>query len=227
MARPPVWMAVDTDDIDAARRLVAAVAPALGGVKLGLQFFAAHGPDGVRALMAGVDLPLFLDLKFHDIPNTVAAAVQSVAPLRPAFLTVHAAGGRAMIAAARATAPAATRILAVTILTSLDAGDLDDIGMAPDPLGQVVRLAGVARDGGADGVVCSPLEVAAVRAAWPDGFLMVPGVRPAGAAVGDQKRVMTPRDALAAGTSGLVIGRPITRAADPAAAARAIAAALS
>ena len=217
----PVFVAIDTPDV--ARALVDAVAGHVGGIKLGLEFFVANGPAGVAAL-AG--LPLFIDLKFHDIPNTVAGAVRSLAPLRPAVLTVHAAGGRAMLEAAKAAALPGCKVVAVTVLTSLDGGDLNDIGVGGDVAAQVARLAGLARASGLDGIVCSPHEVAAAKAVWPEGYFVVPGVRPAGSDIGDQKRVMTPGEALAAGASMLVIGRPITGATDPAAAARAIVAGL-
>jgi orotidine-5'-phosphate decarboxylase len=219
----PVFVALDTPDIGAARALLAALAPHIGGVKLGLEFFCAHGPAGIAAAMEGCALPLFLDLKLHDIPNTVAGAVKSLAPLKPAILTVHAAGGHAMLAAARAAAPAHTKIVAVTVLTSLDDADLLAAGVADGAATQVLRLAGVARAAGLDGIVCSPHEVAAIKSAWPDGLFVVPGVRPAGSDVGDQKRVMTPAQALAAGAGVLVVGRPITAAPDPVAAAAAIA----
>lgn len=219
----PVFVAIDTPDLAGARRLAAAVAPHVGGIKLGLEFFCAHGPAGIAAITDGLDLPLFLDLKLHDIPNTVAGAVRSLHSLAPAILTVHAAGGAAMLAAAKAAAPAATRVVAVTVLTSLDDGDLAACGVADGAAAQVLRLAGVVRNAGLDGVVASPHETGAVRAAWPEAMIIVPGVRPAGSASGDQKRVMTPREARAAGASVLVIGRPITGAADPAAAAATIA----
>ena len=222
----PIFVAVDTPDIAAARALVRAVGRHVGGVKLGLEFFCANGPAGVAAI-AGEGLPVFLDLKLHDIPNTVASALHSLAGLAPAIVTVHATGGLAMLAAARAAAPVATKVVAVTVLTSLDDDDLAAAGVASGTAAQVARLAGVVRAAGLDGVVASPHETAAVRAAWPGAAIIVPGVRPAGSAVGDQKRVMTPRDALAAGASVLVIGRPITGAPDPAAAAAAIAASLS
>ena len=221
----PIFVALDTPDLAQARALATAVRPHVGGIKLGLEFFAAHGPTGVRA-MADAGLPVFLDLKLHDIPNTVAAAVAALAPLAPAILTVHAAGGRAMLAAARAAAPASTRVVAVTVLTSLDAGDLGAIGVAAAPSDQVHRLADVARDAGLDGIVCSGEEVAGVRSRWPDGFFVVPGLRLADAPAGDQKRVVTPRAAQDDGAAVLVVGRPITQAVDPAAAARAIAATL-
>lgn len=218
-----IWLAVDTNDVAHARQLVAQCAPHIGGIKLGLEFFVAHGPQGVREVVADTALPLFLDLKLHDIPHTVARAVASAATITPALLTVHAAGGSAMIRAARNAAPPEMRIIAVSVLTSLDDTDLAQTGVAATAAQQVARLAGLARDSGADGLVCSPHEVASVRADWPDGFFVVPGVRPAGSDIGDQKRVMTPPQALAAGASALVIGRPITHASDPAAAARAIA----
>lgn len=222
-----VYVAADVATIADARALVAAVSSFVAGLKLGLEFFCAHGPAGVAAVMDGCPLPLFLDLKLHDIPNTVAGAVASLAPLSPAILTVHAAGGAAMLAAARAAAPPQTRIVAVTVLTSLDDNDLICAGVADGSAAQVLRLARLARDAGVDGIVCSPHEVAAVKAMWPDGLFVVPGVRPDGSAVGDQKRVMTPRAARDAGAGVLVIGRPITAAPDRAAAAAAIAASLA
>lgn len=227
MTPNPVFVAIDVADIAAARALLASVAPHVGGVKLGLEFFCAHGAAGVAAVMAGHDLPLFLDLKLHDIPNTVAGAAASLAPLAPALLTVHAAGGAAMLAAARAAAPPATRIVAVTVLTSLDDGDLLAAGVGDGTAAQAARLARLAHGAGLDGIVCSPHEVAAVKSAWPAGLFVVPGVRPAGSVAGDQKRTMTPPQAVAAGASVLVIGRPITAASDPAAAAAAIVASLA
>ncbi len=225
MSRSPIYVAIDTPDIDRARTLAKAVQRHVGGLKLGLEFFMAHGRAGVHE-MADLGLPIFLDLKFHDIPNTVAKAIQALGPLNPAVLTVHAAGGRAMLEDAKAAAPTGTKVVAVTMLTSLDAHDLTAIGLAPNPHDQVVRLTELAREAGIDGVVCSGEEVAAAKKVWPGGFFVVPGVRPADAAVGDQKRVVTPRAALDAGASILVIGRPITQAADPDAAARAIEATL-
>jgi orotidine-5'-phosphate decarboxylase len=221
----PVYVAIDTPDLDRAKALAAKVRAHVGGVKLGLEFYSANGPDGVRA-MAALNLPVFLDLKLHDIPNTVAKAVQALYPLEPAILTVHAAGGRAMMEDAKAAAPSGTKVVAVTVLTSLDGDDLDSIGVDGDPHAQVARLTRLARSAGLDGVVCSGAEVAAAKKAWPDGFFVVPGVRPADASAGDQKRVVTPRQALDAGASILVVGRPITQAEDPDVAARAIAATL-
>lgn len=221
----PVFLALDTPDLARAQALAEKVHVHVGGLKLGLEFFTANGRSGVRE-MAKLGLPLFLDLKLHDIPNTVAKAIQALHPLEPAVLTIHAAGGRAMMEEAKAAAPAATKVVAVTVLTSLDGHDLKSIGVDGDPHGQVTRLTELARDAGIDGIVCSGSEVAAAKALWPEGFFVVPGVRPQGSARADQKRVMTPRAARDAGASILVVGRPISDAADPDAAARAIAATL-
>ena len=221
----PIYVALDTPDLDRAKAIANRVRNHVGGLKLGLEFFMANGRAGVRE-MAGFDLPIFLDLKFHDIPNTVAKAIQALRPLEPAILTVHAAGGRAMMEDAKAAAPLGTRVVAVTVLTSLDGADLSSIGLADNPHAQVERLTALAMEAGIDGVVCSGAEVAAARNIWPGGFFVVPGVRPADDELGDQKRVMTPRDALDAGASILVVGRPITQAPDPDAAARAIEATL-
>ena len=217
----PIYVAIDTPDMERAQSLANAVRNHAGGLKLGLEFFSANGPDGV-ARLSQAGLPVFLDLKLHDIPNTVAKAVEALAPLRPALLTVHAAGGAAMLAAARAAAPPETRIVAVTLLTSLDQADLAASGVQSSPAEQVERLARLARESGVDGIVCSGVEVGVARKAWPDGVFVVPGVRPAGGDVGDQKRVVTPRQALDSGASILVVGRPITGAADPARAIREI-----
>ena len=221
----PIYVALDTPDLDRAKAIAKAVARHAGGLKLGLEFFAANGPAGVAEL-AHLGLPIFLDLKLHDIPNTVAKAVQSLRTLEPAILTVHAAGGRAMLEDAKAAAPAHTKVVAVTVLTSLDNRDLGRIGVSGGAHAQVVRLAGLAQEAGLDGIVCSGEEVAEVRLGWKAGFFVVPGIRPAGGDVGDQKRVMTPRAAMDAGASILVIGRPVTAAEDPDAALRAIAATL-
>jgi orotidine-5'-phosphate decarboxylase len=210
----PIYVAIDTPHVERALAIAETVREHAGGVKLGLEFFSAQGPQGVQRL-AGLGLPVFLDLKLHDIPNTVAKAVAALAPLEPAILTVHAAGGPAMLSAARSAAPAATKVVAVTVLTSLAATDLACTGVTGSASEQVVRLAMLARDSGVDGIVCSGAEVAAVRGLWPEGFIVVPGVRPTGAELGDQKRVVTPRQALDEGASVLVIGRPITGAPDP------------
>jgi orotidine-5'-phosphate decarboxylase len=220
-----IFVAIDTPDLDRARSLARQVKSGAGGVKLGLEFFCANGPSGVHEI-ASLGLPIFLDLKLHDIPNTVAKAVQSLRPLEPAILTVHAAGGRAMLEEAKAAAPEKTKVVGVTVLTSLDGADLKSVGVAGQPDQQVERLAGLAKTAGLDGIVCSGVEVAAAKRAWSNGFFVVPGVRPEGAGLADQKRVVTPRAALDAGASILVLGRPITGAEDPEAALRAIASTL-
>lgn len=221
----PIFVAIDTPDLARAREIARAVRGVAGGLKLGLEFFAANGPAGVSEL-GEFGLPIFLDLKLHDIPNTVAKAVQALAPLEPAILTVHAAGGLAMLENAKAAASPKTRVVAVTVLTSLDEKDLAAGGIKGSPAEQVRRLAALAQSAGLDGIVCSGEEVGAVHKAWPDGFLVVPGVRLAGNGVADQKRVVTPRAAIDHGASILVIGRPITEADDPSAAVRSIAATL-
>ena len=221
----PVYVALDTPDVDRALALAKSVRMVAGGVKLGLEFFSANGPQGVQEV-ARLGLPVFLDLKLHDIPNTVAKAIQALGALEPAVLTVHAAGGRAMLEEAKAAAPASTKVVAVTVLTSLDGSDLKDAGVAGSPADQVARLASLARESGLDGIVCSGAEVRAALKAWTKGFFVVPGVRPEGSGVGDQKRVVTPRTALDGGASILVIGRPITGADSPADALRDIAATL-
>ncbi len=225
-----IFVALDTHDLGRAAALARELAGLVGGVKIGKEFFTAHGPDGVRAAAGGV--PLFLDLKFHDIPNTVAGALRSTIHLRPAFVNVHASGGRAMLeAAVQAVAEGAEdaavprpQLLGVTVLTSLGEDDLSEVGQTGPLADQVVRLARLVQSCGLDGVVCSPREIAVLRSACgPDFVLMVPGIRPNWAASGDQKRVMTPAEALAAGADYLVIGRPVTGAQDAAAAARRIA----
>jgi orotidine-5'-phosphate decarboxylase len=217
-----IYVAIDTPSLERAKAVAEQVRATAGGVKLGLEFFAANGPRGVTAILK-LGLPVFLDLKLHDIPNTVAKAVEALRPLEPAVLTVHAAGGRAMLEAAKAAAAPTTKVVAVTVLTSLDDADLRSIGVSSEPAEQVSRLAELARSAGLDGIVCSGAEVATARRVWPDGFFVVPGVRPAGSGAADQKRVVTPREALDAGASILVVGRPITAAEDPSAAMRDIA----
>ncbi len=221
-----VFVALDTPDMDGALSLAGSLAGLVGGIKLGKAFFTANGPQGVkRAAAAG--LPVFLDLKFHDIPNTVADAVRAALALAPVMVTVHASGGAAMMrAAADAAGEAGTNrplVLGVTVLTSLGADDLAASGVAGPVPDQVMRLARLAQASGLDGVVCSAREAAALRAECGAGFkLVVPGIRPAGAAAGDQKRTATPAEAIATGADYLVIGRPVTGADDPAQAARAI-----
>jgi orotidine-5'-phosphate decarboxylase len=229
-ARPSIFCALDTPSRDKALALARPLIEAVDGFKLGLEFFVAEGPAGVQALGA-LGKPIFLDLKLHDIPNTVAGAVRSAAALAPAYLTLHAGGGVAMMRAAADVAGeesekrgiARPKLLAVTVLTSLDAGDLVAQAIQAAPEEQVVRLAALARSAGIDGAVCSPKEIAPIKHALGPGIeLVVPGIRPAWAATGDQKRVMTPAEAAKAGADVLVIGRPITGAADPAEAARRI-----
>jgi len=222
----PVWVAIDTRDVHHAAALARDIRGLAGGVKLGLEFFCANGEEGVLRMAEG-ELPVFLDLKFHDIPNTVAKAVAAVAHLSPQVLTVHAAGGREMMAAAKAAAPPGTKVVGVTVLTSLDGSDLSATGVTGSAADQVKRLTDLAREAGIDGIVCSGDEVAAAKRDWPDGFFVVPGIRPEGAAPGDQKRTVTPRQALDDGASILVIGRPITEAPNPAGALRAIEASLN
>lgn len=230
-ARERILVAIDTADTRAVAALVERLAGTVGGIKLGLEFFNATGPEGVRAVIG--DKLLFLDLKYHDIPNTVAGAVRSVVrACQPAILNIHASGGRAMMAAAvvanKETAEAIgitpPSLIAVTVLTSLDDDDLDTVGQQGPVTEQVVRLAALAQEAGCDGVVCSPREITAIRASCGDDFhLVVPGIRPASSGTDDQKRTLTPGEAVAAGADFLVIGRPITQASDPTAAAIAIA----
>lgn len=222
----PIFCAIDTPDLDAAHALGTKLRGHVGGLKLGLEFFLAHGAAGYRR-MAELGLPIFLDLKLHDIPNTVAGAVSSLLPLQPNFMTLHTGGGSTMMRAAVDTAKknkaAAPKLLGVTVLTSMDANDLAAVGQESNPASQVQRLAKLAKESGLDGVICSPEEVKNVREGiGPDFILMVPGIRPSWAAANDQKRVMTPREAIDAGATYLVIGRPITGAADPADAAKRI-----
>lgn len=225
-------LALDTTDPIQAASWLEAAGPSCDAIKLGLEFTYANGFDAVKRL--ATDRPLFLDLKLHDIPNTVAAAIRALAPVRPAMLTVHAAGGAAMIEAARdaieTSFPPGEHpiLLAVTVLTSLDAEALHSTGVAGGPRQQVLRLGRLALAAGAHGLVCSPHEVAPLRdALGADPCLVVPGIRPAGAATDDQKRIMTPAEAHRAGANWIVVGRPITRAADPGAMAAAIAAELA
>ena len=221
----PIYLALDVPRLDAAEALARRVKGHVGGLKLGLEFFCAHGHHGVHEI-AKVGLPIFLDLKLHDIPNTVAAAMQAIHVLEPAIVTIHAAGGRAMMEDAKAAAGEHTKVVAVTLLTSLDESDMAATGIGGSAHDQVMRLADLAHSAGLDGIVCSGQEVGAVHRQWKDGYFVVPGLRPAGDAMGDQKRAVTPREARDAGASVPVIGRPISRAEDPLAAARAIEATL-
>lgn len=221
----PIFLAVDVPQVEAAKALISKVKSHIGGVKIGLEFFCAHGHHGVHEI-AHLGLPIFLDLKLHDIPNTVAGAMQAIHVLEPAIVTIHASGGRAMMEDAKAAAADGCKVVAVTMLTSLDERDMARTGIGGTAHDQVMRLADLAQDAGLDGIVCSGQEVKAVHKQWKDGYFVVPGLRPGGKATGDQKRVVTPRQARDDGASVLVIGRPISRAEDPLAAARAIEATL-
>jgi orotidine-5'-phosphate decarboxylase len=221
--RERLIVALDVPSADQARRLVDALAGAVGMFKVGSELFTAAGPDFVRELVARGE-HVFLDLKFHDIPNTVAGAVASAGQLGASLIDVHGLGGRAMMAAAAGALPAmGCRLLAITILTSHDEASLGEVGVCGALTDSVGRLARLAKEAGVDGVVASPHEVGLVRAACGEGFLIVtPGIRPAGTARGDQARLATPREARRAGADYLVVGRPITQSGDPRAAADAI-----
>lgn len=228
-----LFCAVDTADLSEAEALVRKLETVPVGIKLGLEFFTAQGPEGVNKIRrtCGDNTDIFLDLKLHDIPNTVAGAVRSAMRCRPRFLTLHASGGEDMMKAALAAATEeekksgvkAPALLAVTVLTHMDEKDLAEAGQMTPVADQVLRLATLAKEAGLPGVVCSPHEIRLLRKHLGNDFLLlVPGIRPAGSAQGDQKRVMTPAEAMQAGASCLVIGRPITQAPDPAIAAQEI-----
>jgi orotidine-5'-phosphate decarboxylase len=227
LLRNPIFCALDTIDLAKAQKLCESLRGHVRGFKLGLEFFVTHGMPGYQKI-AQSGAPIFLDLKLHDIPNTVRGAMASLISLKPAFMTVHTAGGGAMMRAAADAAGVLAderpQLLGVTVLTSLDEKDLASVGQGPDIVQQAVRLAKLAKESGLDGVVCSPAEVKMVReACGKDFIIMVPGVRPAWAKSDDQKRVMTPREAMEAGATYLVIGRPITEATNPEDTARRIA----
>ena len=225
MTSNPLYVALDTPDLERALLLARSLSTAVGGIKLGLEFLSAHGPDGLRRLI-DEGLPVFADVKFHDIPNTVAGAARALSGLGVGIFNVHASGGVAMMRAAKeATLGTAVpaKVLAVTVLTSLGPQELARVGQGMKVEEQVVRLAALAQEAGLDGVVCSPREIAAVRNACGSNFLIVtPGIRPKGAELGDQVRVMTPGEAVQAGADILVIGRPLTAAKDPVAVARSL-----
>jgi len=219
LLRNPVFCALDTVNLNGAQKLAESLRGHVRGFKLGLEFFVTHGMAGYRKIAQG-GAPIFLDLKLHDIPNTVHGAIASLISLKPAFLTVHAAGGPAMMRAAvdaiSVVAEDRPKLLGVTVLTSLDANDLAGVGQGSDVVAQSLRLAQLAKEAGLDGAVCSPEEVKMLReACGKDFILMVPGIRPSWAKSFDQKRFMTPREAMAAGASYLVIGRPITETENP------------
>jgi len=221
----PIYVAIDTPILDNAIALANSVKGHVGGLKLGLEFFCSNGHHGVHEIQK-IGLPIFLDLKLHDIPNTVAKAMQAINVLEPAIVTIHASGGRAMMEDAKAAAGSHTKVVGVTLLTSLDERDMSKIGYNGSPHDQVERLANLSAEAGLDGIVCSGNEVAKAHKVWKDGYFIVPGLRPANGKAGDQKRTVTPRAARDDGASILVIGRPITAAEDPNAAARAIEATL-
>lgn len=226
----PIICALDTQDVTAATAMAREVMPHVGAVKLGLEFFTANGAAGVEHITR-LGVPVFLDLKFHDIPNTVAKAIDATAGMNMFMMTVHTSGGRAMLQAAidasdrvaQVTGKERPLVIGVTLLTSLDQDDVAILGFRETVQDQVLRLADLAQSAGLDGVVCSPFEIAPIRKALGDDLkLIVPGIRPEGAANGDQKRVLSPAEALRRGADYLVIGRPITGAKDRAAAARTI-----
>jgi orotidine-5'-phosphate decarboxylase len=231
----PIICAIDYADIEQATTLAQEVRPHVGAVKLGLEFFTAHGADGVKRITQ-LGIPLFLDLKFHDIPNTVAKAIAATAGMNMFMMTVHTNGGQHMLRAAmdasdrvaQTTGKERPLVIGVTLLTSLDQDDVSMLGYRDNLNNQVIRLADLAQSAGLDGVVCSPFEIASIRkACGSDLTLVVPGIRPDGAAAGDQKRIMTPKEALARGADYLVIGRPITQSRDRGEAAKLIAESLN
>lgn len=224
--RSPVFCAIDTPDAIKAVSLASKLKGLVGGLKFGLEYVMANGPQGVVPFR-GLDMPIFLDVKLHDIPNTVAGAITSLLPTEPDFITLHTSGGASMMQAAAEAASKTSgkrpKLLGVTVLTSLDTKDLAQVGQDTDTAAQVERLALLAKNSGLDGIVCSSAEVANLRKVLgPDMILMVPGIRPAWSVADDQKRIMTPRQAIDQGATYLVIGRPITKAEDPADAARRI-----
>ncbi len=220
---PLIFCALDTPDLAQAKAWAEEIGPVTGALKLGMEFVNAYGPQGIEAVQnAAPDAALFIDLKFHDIPNTVAGAVSAVCQrFSPAYLNVHAAGGTEMMQAAKDACGTQSKLLAVTILTSLNQDAIRLVGYQHELPDQVTRMAKLAQDSGLDGVVCSAMEIEQIRSLCGNEFdLMVPGIRPVGAQTQDQKRVMTPEEALGKGASHLVIGRPITGAANPAQAAQ-------
>jgi orotidine-5'-phosphate decarboxylase len=219
----PIFCAIDTTDVATATSLAAQISKNVGGLKLGLEFFCANGPAGVREVAKASGKDIFLDLKLHDIPNTVAAAVKALMPLKPRYLTLHTCGGRDMLTAARdivyevadKVAIAPPKLIGVTVLTSFDQADLNEVGVDSPVADQAERLANLAAESGLDGIVCSAHEAAILRQQYGQLLRIVPGIRPPWHAAGDQKRVMTPKEALEQGADILVIGRPITQAENP------------
>lgn len=224
MPKNPVYCALDVQTVDDARRFLDDIAPYIGGMKLGLEFFCANGPDKVKLLKDDYKLPLFLDLKLHDIPNTVKKSILSLKDLQPEFLTIHAAGGAEMCGyASEVAASCNIKLLAVSVLTSFGKNDLEDIGVDHNVERQVLKLAKLALGKGVAGLVCSAFEITSLRQAFGQNpILMVPGIRPKGSFAQDQKRICPPDEALSLGANFLVIGRPITQAACPKDAAKQI-----
>ena len=216
---PKIFCAIDKANREDAKKLCAEISQSGIGIKLGMEFFNAFGPQGILEIYNSFPhTPIFIDLKYHDIPNTVAGAVRSItSQIKPAFLNVHAAGGLEMMKAAKQACPAETKLLAVTILTSLDEQAITEVGYKDGVRDRVVQMAQLTQTAGLDGVVCSSHEIEAIREACGDDFiLMVPGIRPEGSAQGDQSRVMPPRNAIDKGATHLVIGRPISQSSHPA-----------
>lgn len=231
MQKAPIWVAIDTVNMERACQLAIQCAPYVAGIKLGLEFFLTHGRSGVSDVVDACDLPLFLDLKIHDIPNTVGKAMEGLSGLPIHMMTIHASGGALMIKRAVAASHMLAQhnggnrpiVIAVTVLTSLDKADMAGIGVMDSPEQHAVRLAKLVQSAGGDGVVCSPHEITAIRAACGQELkLIVPGIRPQGAQMNDQKRAMTPDEAFLLGATHLVIGRPITEAENVGKAAREI-----
>ncbi len=229
MLQNPICLALDTPNVARAQELARLLKPHIGFLKIGMEFFYAHGAAGYEKV-AHEGVPIFLDLKLHDIPNTVEQGLRSLMRLNPApaIVNVHAQGGRAMLEMARKAIPASTKLIAVTVLTSLSDVDCEETGHNLGAAALAEKLAALAHGAGLDGVVCSPQDLPNIRAALPRSFLtVVPGIRPEGTGAQDQKRIATPKAAIAAGADIMVIGRAITGAADPVRAAQEIVASLS
>ncbi len=214
----PIFCAIDMPNLSDAFDICSSIKDHIGGIKLGLEFLSANGPAGVEKINT-LGVPVFLDTKFHDIPNTVSKAIKSLVPLHPFMVNIHACGGQEMMKKSVEALDHFDKrplLLAVTVLTSLDAQDMQDVGVKLSPRDQVRRLAALAKESGLDGVVCSAQEIDVLRADLGDDFkLLTPGIRPQGSDSGDQKRIMTPREAIEKGSNYLVIGRPITQAPNP------------
>lgn len=223
MTNTRIYCALDTSDLEQAKQWASTIGPVTKALKVGMEFVNSFGPQGIEAVQkAAPNADLFIDLKFHDIPNTVAGAVRTTcARFSPAYLNVHAAGGKTMMQAAKDACGKDTKLLAVTVLTSLSEEEINAVGYKAGLSDRVTQMAKLTQESGLDGVVCSSKEIELIRQSCDADFeLMVPGIRPAGADTQDQKRVMTPELAVQKGATHLVIGRPITGAADPAKAAQ-------